>query len=900
MLEGLNENSFGYVNSEISPTNAGERLLPIDDLSIINGIISWTSQTQDVWFKLMFNRVNAPTDIDNNISDAETIVVYLSYQDIAVNGVCYYDTNNCAAISAAGYYSLKIQTYYPAKTQKGTDTNVYYLISQIVETDESVYKFNPVSNIQVIAGTVSWEHDEYVPTYYYYRLRFTYLNDYSQIVEQSINVQHVVGQNGGTCDAVVFEGDIQNKAITLYIMVLPGVIGEDCEDYYFRSIEVEYGQAIHQFNKIDEDTILIDITQNGSLKIGWDAPVGGNPQDIYYYEVYYETDSALTGSVTTSDTFVICAVGQQIPIDIQAEDAYLYFKVRLVPPRNSVNQISSWWTELRKVEKPSVVENFEYDQSAYKFIWDRYDIPDFVQNSVYYKIKDEVGHYIGEGNAQTFIPDSIYIIDADMGDETFTPFAVGIHRVSIAVIIRNSSGGDVLMSNYCEPIICDFNLYDSGVGTEENPYIITTEVEFHNIIYRLSKDAKNNSYYSGVFTNGQFVINEQKTTLGAANQVYHFKQAANLAITPNYVINDNVAASCYEFNGNYDGDYYSLKLAWNRDIVAGSDTNFITLFERVGASGTLQNINVKLDLTSSTTLQQISINRVLEIAVLTRDNYGTVKNVAVGKNETSPFEVRVSENSLQLTFIATNNYGEIMNVENFYNISIINNGNMAAVEYATFVLNNNRNGLILGAKNCGNINVNAYTAHIAGVVEYASSQSRVEAAANVGNIYVFLRKNSTSNIGGIIAKNEGATISYCYVVGDITVASGENNLTNPFVGGLIGDSTGDNISYSYTNVTRNSNVVTGSFGYGGIYQVIGNLTTPTGCNKVYYKAQSGFNAVKSSSVPSGSYISYSTNPAEIADNLFFEDSQFERGFLDEAGNPRLGWEYNYDEIIWQE
>ena len=128
--------------------------------------------------------------------------------------------------------------------------------------------------------------------------------------------------------------------------------------------------------------------------------------------------------------------------------------------------------------------------------------------------------------------------------------------------------------------------------------------------------------------------------------------------------------------------------------------------------------------------------------------------------------------------------------------------------------------------------------------------------------------------------------------------SGENNLTSPLVGGIIGDSIGDNINYSYTNVTKNINVVQGSFGYDGIYQVIGNLITPTGCNKVYYKAQSGFNAVKSASVLGG-YVSYVTSPTEIADNLFFENSGFERGFLDEFGNPRLAWEYNYDELIWQ-
>ena len=898
LLEGLNENSFGYVNSEISPVNAGIRLAGIEDLSIINGIITWTSSSQDVWFKLRFNRVNAPTDTDETISDAETVSVYLSYQDIAVNGVCYYDTNECGAINTAGYYLLRIQAYYPAKTQMGTDTGVYYLISQTVRNEESIYKFNPVSDIQVVAGTVSWTHDEYVPTYYYYRLRFTYVNDYSQTIEQVLNVQHQVGMNGGTCDAVVFEGNIQNKAITLYIMVMPGTIGEDCEENYFRSIEVQYGQEIHQFNKIDESTILIDITQNGSLQIGWDAPVGGNSQDIYYYEVYYETDTELTGTVTTSDTYVICAVGQQIPIDIQAQDAYLYFKIRLVPPRNSVNQISSWWTELRKVEKPTGVDNFEYDDENYEFAWDRYDIPDFVQNSVYYKIKDEVGHYIGEGSAKTFIPDSIYIIDADLGDENFTPFAIGVHRVSVAVIIRNSSGGDVLMSNYCEPILCDFDLFDRGVGTEENPYIITTEVQFHNIIYRLSKDPKNNSYYSGVFTNGQFVINEQKTTLGAVNQVYHFKQEDHIVVTPNYVIVDDLASTYYEFNGNYNGDFYSLKLAWNTDITAGSNITFITLFERVGANGTLQNINVKLDLTSSATLQQIAINKVLEIAVLARENYGVIKNIAVGKGEQIPLDVRISENSLKLTFITSANAGEVLSVENFYNINIVNNGNMAAVEYATFVLNNNRNGLILGAKNCGNITVNAYTAHVGGVVEFTAGQSRVESVANIGNIYVFLRKNSSSNIGGIIAKNDGATINYCYVVGDITVVSGENNLTSPLVGGIIGDSIGDNINYSYTNVTKNINVVQGSFGYDGIYQVIGNLITPTGCNKVYYKAQSGFNAVKSASVLGG-YVSYVTSPTEIADNLFFENSGFERGFLDEFGNPRLAWEYNYDELIWQ-
>ena len=156
-------------------------------------------------------------------------------------------------------------------------------------------------------------------------------------------------------------------------------------------------------------------------------------------------------------------------------------------------------------------------------------------------------------------------------------------------------------------------------------------------------------------------------------------------------------------------------------------------------------------------------------------------------------------------------------------MKIITENSNATVSYASIAINS-LSSSIIAAKNCGYIDINAAIAHVGGVV-LSMNNSKITQGANIGNIHVFLRSSSVSYIGGLIAKaTSSAAISYSYSVCDISIASAMTITPNAYVGGLVGYMENDNITYSYSNVTKNENILDGNYNaYDAIYQIIGYL-----------------------------------------------------------------------------
>lgn len=879
----LSESTKVFVNSNISAYNRGLRCAEVTNLQFTNGVLTWQHTNTNVSFKLVFNRVQSGTE--------EEIVIYTTYAECVNAGVCTLDTNAYESLKNFGDYIVKIQAFFESKTETNSASGTYYLISSAKEL--RFHKLETVTEIKVENGVISWVYNGRTNLDYHFRLHFSY---YDEVSLKTIEEIKYVAAGVNRYEGVIFDDDISKYPITLVIYVVPGKIDVDTHIAYALSVPCTYQNEIHQFDRVNEDTIAISITANGQLLIDWYGPDDdGTGATSYKYEICYYTDVAKEERfISTSNSHVLCGDGQDISFDIDGEYS-LYIKIRIIPIAN--DYISSAWTEPRQIEKPSKVTGLVYNEETYTFAWDSYETGDMLQSSFYYKVKDEIG-YIDETTGN-FVATTVYIFNANIGYETFTPFVIGVHRVSVAVIIKNSASSG-LMSDYCDAIVANINMFESGDGTEENPYLIANETQFANIKHRLTKDTKNNSYYNTVITGGEIIVDEELTNVSENNTIYHFKQVAHLNIQKQHAIanypdqNGQMTTFDMAFNGSYNGDYYSLTLVWNESIESNSAISYITIFEEIGEFGTIANVNVKLDLDST-----ITISKYLVISALAYQNKGNINNVVVGKDD-SITEITIGglRNALSLSFVAYQNYGTIQRVENYYSVNLTADNNIASIAYAPIAINNMEASVISMAKNKGNININAAVANIGGLVQYMANNSSLEQSAFVGNIHVFLKTSTTSNIGGLVGKATKAKITYSYAVGDITIAHSSSITPAAYVGGLVGSMEGDNITYAYANVTKNGSLIGGYVAYEGIYQVIGLLSSVGGNSKnVYYKQQPNFDAVQTTANISGSIISYN-NYATEAGGLFETDSKF----TDDAlynGNPTLKWEAAFEALVWK-
>ena len=881
--ETLTENSYVYVNSNISAYNRGLRCVTVSELQFENGILSWKYTNTNASFRIIFNRAE-----NGNLE--EDIIVYTSYTDCVKNGICYLDTNNIEALRNHGDYIVDVQAFFNDKTETNTNTGVYYVISKAQTLD--FHKLQTVTDIKVQEGVISWEYEGRTNLDYHFRLEFSY---YDEANEKTVQTVKYVAGGTNSYEGIIFENDVSKYPITLVMYVVPGAISVDTYIQYALSIPYTYQNELYQFDRVSEDTISISITENGQLLIDWYGPDDeSGDTSSYKYEVCYYTDrDGEERFIATVNSHVLCGDGQDISFNIDDEYS-LYIKIRIIPIAD--NYISSAWTEPRQIEKPTKVTGLTYNEERFEFTWDTYETGDELGSSFYYKVKDEIGHYEDVNGEETFIVDTVYIFNANIGDEIFTPFVIGTHRVSVAVIIKNSASTG-LMSDYCDPIVAEINMFESGIGTEENPYIISTEEHFGNLRYRLLKDTKNNAYYDSKFVDGKLVVDETLTTMNSNNTVYHFKQIANIAVTKaNAIVNypdaeGNISLDDLEFNGSYNGDYHSITLVWNENIENNSSISHITLFEKIGVRGVLSNINVLLNIDTT-----ININKTMILSALTYENSGTIQNIVVGKNDKlTEIAFTNLRREFTLSFITNGNNGTIQNVENFYDVRLktVNND---AVAYASIAINNNSQSNIISAKNYGNINIDATAAYVGGIVQYMDNNSNLEQSANVGDIHVFLSSTNSSLIGGLVGKVYKAKVSYCYVIGDITIAS--STTPSAYVGGLIGHSEGDNITYCYTNVTKNKNLIEGFTPYSGVYQVVGYLTSVNGDSRnVYYKEQTDFSAVNTTGNISSSILSY-IDTALNAGGLFETDSKFTSDVLYQ-GNPTLLWEATFEKLEWK-
>ena len=825
----INSGTTTYLNSDIKQTggaycyDAGQRVNPITNLKMQNGLITFTQVNNDVTYKLTCYKGATSLDPIYIVNDNGTIKVNgvaCSSGAISIQGTTWkVDINEFSELKCSGEYTIKIQACYENAT---ATEDGYYLIS--IAEEISFTKLPKVYDIQVADGKISWAHNSVEDADYIFELLFTYdgANEVKKYVEKGIN----------ECSEVIYEYRVEDKEITLQIKVIPAEtsVSDNYEGAYAISSTVTYANTIRQFNQIDSSSIVV-AEQRGEndetyIVLDWAGPEDDDGSGAVGEKLTYEIEYNVNGTTTTQQfTGSMFTIGKQVDAENNAQvtiggDVFKY-KIRVIPTEENV--ISSAWSEEKEFATIIGLDEIQYDEVADTYYWTQAELAD---GSYEYLIRYEVGSVIDED----FVANHTYYISAEISDTMFTPFIWGWHRVSVAIRVKGSAeeaeGGSSLISSYAyvEEVTSSarmFNLFDGGDGTEANPYRISSPDQFKNIEYRLKKDAKN------------------KTVSGFDSDLYYFVQTTTrIEITDDYTI-------AGEFNGLYDGGKNALTYNWERKLAP--------LFESVGPYGELKNINLFFNFELKNDSGVYECGESKTISVLTSVNKGTINNIKIGEGGSELQAVITgSQKDFDFVFVARTNYGTIESVVNYYDVTFGcgSDGSLqGTIKYYSISAINRSEDLytatISKVKNMGNISISATNIYVAGIV--GSNYATVEHGANVGNIYAYTNDDeSTVCIGGIVAQNNGGTISTSYVSGDITACYGQNGIDGSAlnIGGLIGlNSSGvATIEHSYTNLTINQ--CNNATAISEIYLIAGSTTSGATITGVGYVVVDEFKATK--------------------------------------------------------
>jgi len=903
--EQLNENSSVYVNSSISSAIFGRRTPVITSLTFENGLIKYTTDITDgnIGYKLTFTNAN---------DSGDKIVVYTNKTE--------YDTNSNEKLKTAGNYYVSVQIFYGKYVLAEGETDylgkvevkniinkpvvddveysTYYLISG--KTITNFTKLDAVTNINVKDGEISWVFNndyQMEEGTYKFVLEFNNATKGKKVIEIENSEQR-------TFSDVVYDDIATEETISLTIYVVP------TSGNYVKSTGTTYENTISQYQKIDSEQIVISLTQDGLIKIDWSKGVSSGDASKFTYQLAYKTD-------LNSSEYTIVDINKEDDGDYTNNTSYVFtdteagnvirFKLRIIPSgENTQNMISSCWTADRDITKPAGVQNLRYDNIKHIVEWDKYEA---TLNSFRYKITDEVT--VVE-NGVTKTEAFIYILE--IGNETYIPSVVGKNKISVAVLVLGNSETDQNTNGLISETVTlndiEFNLFESGRGTESDPYVINNAQQFNNMKYRMTKDQRLNSYYYGVYSNGELLIEENKTQIN--EQTYYFKQQANITLEKSENTDNTLSMITEEFNNVYDGDNHTLTLSFI--FSSSADYSKVSVFGTLGKIAVVKNLKLLINIPAnggSFSDSTVGKNKIVNISGLCCENKGTISRVVIG-NEDDVLQLNTTL-QLNMSLLVGTNYGTISEVENKYNITISDLSSEIGknISVAGLVLTSN-GGTISKVKNSGNITISGmYLSFVGGVVGKAEN-SIISECANIGDInleYVNTTDTTNSYVGGLIGINSKSAISYCYVVNNIKVSyKGNISTVKKYVGGLIGSSQGNSLSNIYVNVTRkvefNGVDYTNNTGdYLIIRQLIGNLNTDDmDVVDVYYKAQTGFDPVNY--VDPNKTISlntYTTSPKEIQDNLGSDQFGNEtKGYTYyNQVNPRLIWEIEFDKLTWK-
>ncbi len=388
----------------------------------------------------------------------------------------------------------------------------------------------------------------------------------------------------------------------------------------------------------------------------------------------------------------------------------------------------------------------------------------------------------------------VFIVEANYGGEIrtyttsekyFTPTVTG----SVSITVRIKINDNNLLSASLESETQTFNLFSSGDGTSTNPYTITSEEEFENIQYRMTKDDVLTTY---VNINGNTVTEDSQ---------FYFSLSTDLSFEFSGILLSG------EFSGVLYGNNHSIEFtstgvseltntvtidATDNKVPATSSSNALTfsrgsaIFDTFTASATVSDLSIGANFGSSESSIYVYFNSLF--AGLVISNNGVIENVSLtsfsamfvgilstGTRATMVYSGIASINNTgaqiincsaecsigvsdggtaQLIFvsgIAYTNYGSISSCTSGISgqsISVVCQAGQDAIQVAGIAITSAYSGSIRNCTNNYNLSVeagsssNSITGYIAGIVCYG--KGTVTGNTNNGTIITTYVNNITT------------------------------------------------------------------------------------------------------------------------------------------------------------
>lgn len=305
----------------------------------------------------------------------------------------------------------------------------------------------------------------------------------------------------------------------------------------------------------------------------------------------------------------------------------------------------------------------------------------------------------------------------------------------------------------------EYKLFDSGSGTQSDPYIITNSQEFKNIAIRDS----------------------------ASNKVY-FKLANTINLESNvfnqFVIN--------KFYGELDGNGNTIELSISpssseieqensiivdKDLTLGKTTaklnmnKALSLFGSIEQNALIKNINIHLSFNDSN-IQNLETTFVSGLAY---QNFGTIQNINVNSVSLGTFD---NLSSIALSGLVTLNSGIIQDCQ--INADIIAELPQKSVTliYGSVAIINESKGRLIGCVNNGDIQITVskdLTMVYVGGLVYENNNSYIYASGNNGIINILGNYSYDVSIAGIVVRNVNSQIDYVFNNGKITTSLTSTN-----------------------------------------------------------------------------------------------------------------------------
>ncbi len=802
----------------------------------------------------------------------------------------------------AGDYDVSIQPYSNGEFEH-TDGKIYkYLIGKTLEASHAEFtKLQQVSNVRIDNGVIRWNEVTQSTSYLLTFTRLPQVVTFTTLTNE-FNPSQLTGD-----DIIKFESLGVNVDYEVKIKALGG-------EEHINSNET-LGGNFKKLTEIDSVEYLSDPSPDGGFIIKWrfTGNVVGVTGYDYLFKYSYDGETyaeiAILGQYESSiPSYYYGQIESMFDTDpitpgIQSliSAGTLYFKICVIPITDSNNVLMSDYSVRYDVTPPVAIEDFSYFSSSRKIAWTH-------SGSGTFRIVDEIVSW--NESTETFNVLSTRTYTSTVME--FMPELIGLHRIKVCAITPDGSiasefkyffnsvseNGLINHSSFVLTIegvdheftLINFNLFESGEGTESNPYNIATSVQFANMIYRPTKPT-----YLIKDNDGDGIVEE-------IEKVFNFKQTANLTL---------VDVMISTFGGIYDGD--NKTISWSFTNTTSIKATNIGLFVRLNANGIIKNLNIIANI-SHGNISSTDVNS-LRFSSLVNENFGLIsycqiKNVSFSSATTAGIYYYYGG-------IACNNYGIIELCVNLatldFNDTDITSSELTigGIAYANNQITEGETtytGTIRKSGNLANITGRAKTVNIGGVAAFnfggtSSSENligKIVECYNKGNLRAKITLGTASNtyVGAITGRNEGI-IRNCYNIASSLIVEYLNTATsarNAYIGGISGyiaNQNGGKINNSFTTtLISESNSILGSPGglttrYLGLLVGLSGATSLSSGVYNYYISVIGVSPINN---PPGNFNSIDISTV----NLFNELNALYSNVWNSGGTyPVLIWESTY-------